>query len=114
MRLLTEPNIHITVRVMRLQGVKDCAEGDWEWTGEFEPTTCHVEGRWLQVLDPGIAYSSRPSKDRMPTYCFHTYELISIASLLFGNLHDEIDNLPNILWTDTFPYRTSAGALIRV
>jgi hypothetical protein len=108
-RLLSEPNVRATVRSMCLKSLKDCADGDWEWTGAFEPVTCHVEGRMLQVVDPSLTHSSRPSKDNMPTYCFHSYELVSIAAVLFGNLRGEIDNLPKVPWTDTFPYRSSAG-----
>jgi hypothetical protein len=50
-RLLSEPNVRVMVHIMHLAGLKDRDEGDWEWTGGFESTTCCVEGRWLQLLD---------------------------------------------------------------
>jgi hypothetical protein len=108
-RLLTEPNIRLTTRIMHLATLSGHDQGDWEWTGQFKRSTCDLEGRSIQLLDPTIIRSTRPGRDQMPTYGFQSAELIAIAAVLYGNVRSEIDTLPSVPWCEIFPYRTPDG-----
>lgn len=95
---------------MRLRSrVKANADGDWEWFQGFEPSKFEVEGRWLQLLNPDVTQSTASGREGSPGFLFHSSELMAVACLLYGNLHTLNDRLPNVSWTETFPYRNSKG-----
>jgi hypothetical protein len=86
--LLTEPNVHIKVQIMRIvpvmQGDKS-VDGDWEWTGRFEhlaraTSVCEVEGQWLQFLNPVVAPPTQAGASSITTYCFLSVELVAVAN----------------------------------
>ena len=108
-RLLAEPNIRLTTRIMELACLSGNEEGDWEWTGQFARSTCDVDGHSVQLIDPAVIHSTRPGRDQMPTYCFQSNELLAIAATLYGNTRSEIDTIPCVSWCETFPYRLPNG-----
>jgi hypothetical protein len=116
-RLFSEPNVKLKVQIMRLVALKETGqivEGDWEWTGQFERlagsnSICSVESRWVQLLDPSVISSARDGKDGMMTYAFQSQELMAITALLYNVVQAEVDSLPCVPWSDTFPYRTLSG-----
>jgi hypothetical protein len=109
-RLLTEPNVRVVVRVMRLRPrVIVGPEGDWEWFGWFESSSHEVDGGWLQLLDPDVIKSSRVGREDTLGYVFKSSELLTIALLLFGNFRSEADRFLTVTWSRDFPYRNSAG-----
>jgi hypothetical protein len=110
-RLLAEPNIHLTMRIMELAYLSGNEKGDWEWTGQFTRSTCDVDGHSVQLIDPTVIHSTRPGRDQMPTYCFQSSELLAIAAALYGNTRSDIDTIPSVSWCETFPYRLPNGKL---
>jgi hypothetical protein len=112
-QLLAEPNIRLTAQIMQLSCLSGNDEGDWEWTGQYKRYTCDLEGRSIQLLDPAIIRSTRLGHDQMPTYCFQSGELVTIAAVLYGNMRSEVDALPCVPWCEAFPYRMPNGAVLR-
>lgn len=112
-RLLGDPNVRTTARIMCLSsrsGTPD-NDGEWEWFGPFEKTTIEVEGRWLQPLNPAIIRSTRTGSDdvAVPGYAFDSGNLIDIATTLYGNLKKDLDRMPSVPWSESFPYRLPNG-----
>lgn len=110
-RLLAEPNVRLTTRIMELACLSGNEEGDWEWTGQFKRSTCDINGHSVQLINPTIIHSTRPGRDQMPTYCFRSSELLVIAAVLYGNIHSEINTVPCVSWCEIFPYRLLNGKL---
>jgi|SRR5882762_89043 hypothetical protein len=88
---------------------------DWEWTGRFKSlagtnSTFKISGVWIQLLNPKVLPPTRPNTDaNLTTYHFLSIELVAIADLLHEQLEEQFDRLPNITWSDTYPYCTSKG-----
>jgi hypothetical protein len=116
-RLLDQSStLRIKVQVMRLGPVQQDgnSEGDWEWIGRFETlpgttSTCNVEGGWLQLVNPTVVPPTRPGNTSLTTYQFKSSEVVAIANLLYERLKTELDHLPSIPLSNTFPYRTNDG-----
>lgn len=109
-RLLTEPNIRVTVQIchLRARAIPD-DKGDWEWYKGFEKVSLEVEGCWLQLLNPEVIYPSQGQQEALPRYAFNSSELVAIACLLYGKFCSDADRFPSCAWTDRFPYRTQDG-----
>lgn len=100
--LLTEPNIQLMMQIMQLGSLpshklthcdNQCGR---EWTGWHERLICDLEGRLIQLLDPTIICFTHPGHNQMPTYGFQSAELITIAAVLFRNMHFKIDTLSSV------------------
>jgi hypothetical protein len=111
-RLLSEPNIRLTTRIMELACISGNEEGDWEWTGQFTRSTCDIDGHSVQLIDPAVIHSTRLGRDQMPTYCFKSSELIAIAAALYGSTRSDVDTISSVSWSETFPYRLPNGELL--
>jgi hypothetical protein len=94
---------------MQLASLSGHDKGDWEWTGQFKRSTCDLEDRSIQLLDPTILYSTHAGRDQMPTYGFQSAEMTAISVVLYGNIRSEIDSLPSVPWCKMFPYRMPNG-----
>lgn len=75
------------MQLVTLLGHDQC---DWEWTGQFERSTCDLEGRSVQLLDPTVIHFTRPGHDQIPTYGFQSAELIAIAAIIYGNIYSKL------------------------
>jgi len=114
--LLHEPNVSVHGQIMKI-ALRDCSqqpEGpDWEWIGSFENHSSfrEAEGRWFDVVDPVIESASRGRNVGTPTYIFRTSELRATAAHLFERVKTDINRLPEVVPSDSFPYRAEGGEL---
>ena len=116
-RLLSEPNVRVKVQIISIAPVVEGSEnedGDWEWTGHFEKlsgqnSTCEIDGRWIELLNPAAVPPTRLGNKAKTTYRFNSAETVAVTSLLYQKLQNDTDRLPNIGWTTSFPYRTWKG-----
>ncbi|KAF7968709.1 hypothetical protein HWV62_29672 [Athelia sp. TMB] len=110
-RLVAEPHVRFTVRIMQLNArVAEDNEGDWESTGRCDTGSHEVDGQHLQLINPTVLPPTRAGQT-MPYYSMHSAELINIACLMFGRLQSQADRFPEVRWTDTFPYRAPNGSV---
>jgi hypothetical protein len=115
-RYLHEPNVRLSGQIMRLALVTtnptDAADKpDWEWNGAFEPRSAfqNIEGRWVEVINPVIRRAATGSMNGKDTYAFRTADLRDMAALLYEHVGNDIQRLPQIAQTASFPYRSELG-----
>jgi len=112
--LLHEPNVSIHCQIMKI-ALRDCSqqpEGpDWEWIGSFESNSsfCNVEGHRVDIVDPVIEPASRGRNVGTPTYVFRTSELRATAGYLLERVKSDVKQLPEVVASDSFPYRAEGG-----
>lgn len=114
---VNEPNIRIRVQIMCLRLVPfegHPEQGDWEWTGRsalLAPAryVSDIEGRWFRPYNASVAISSREKTIGDTTYRFSSKELVVAGAFLFAQIHEDIDRLPNVTESPSFPYITSSG-----
>lgn len=110
---LHEPNVRVRGQVMGIapRVSSDEAESEsWESTRLFEPGggnwgLRNIEGRWLDVVDPAVLPRTQGANIGSATYVFRATELRATAAVLYERLRSDLHRLPQILTTDTFPYR---------
>jgi len=113
-KYLHEPNVHINGQIMKL-ALLDASHQpdgpDWEWNGAFEARSIfqHAEGNWFELINPVIQLASRGRNVGSDTYAFQTAELRAFAALLYERVGQDLDRLPEIPQTPSFPYRSAEG-----
>ena len=116
---LSHPDTRVKLQLMQFVPVftgTESDDSDWEWNGCFElsgsgnTSFFEVEGRYVQALNPAIALRSRLGQNRVSmTYRLLSQNLMVIAEILYRTCQSDLDQIPNVTWTSTFPYRTSNG-----
>ncbi|KAJ6550561.1 hypothetical protein B0H10DRAFT_2379639 [Mycena sp. CBHHK59/15] len=122
-RLLGEPNVRAKVQIMELVPAhtppRDGSDGgEWEWSGKFITSTgtskfTEVDGSLLQLLDPAVLPASNPSQKGISTYHFKSLELVAIAASMELATRS-MRKLPEIVFSATFPYRTSSESFCSI
>ena len=118
---LHEPNVRIHGQVMKLSlcDISHQPDGpDWEWNGAFErrSTFQNAEGQWIDLIDPEVQRASRGRNVGSDTYAFRSTELRAMAAMIYQHISNNVSRLPEIMQTETFPYRSAEGefALVTV
>ena len=111
---LHEPNIRIHGQIMKLSlcDVSHQPDGpDWEWNGAFERRSAfqHAEGQWIDLIDPEVQRASRGRNVGSDTYAFRSTELRAMAAMIYQRISNDVSRLPEIMQTETFPYRSAEG-----
>ena len=105
LRLLSKPNVQVTVKVLSLKPSNDeDSQGDWHWFVGFEKSTIELPGQSLQLINPDVLPPMPLKNCLVPGFVFQTSELITIGSAQYLRHADELDCLLSVSWTDTFPY----------
>jgi hypothetical protein len=122
-RYLHESNVRLSGQIMRLalvtssdsENITDPEnEPDWEWNGAFEPRSAfqNAEGRWVEAINPIIRRAEKGLMNGKDTYAFRTADLRDIAALLYARVGNDIQRLPQIAQTASFPYRSELGMFL--
>ncbi|PPQ86817.1 hypothetical protein CVT26_000971 [Gymnopilus dilepis] len=96
-----------------LRDTSQQADGpDWEWIGTFEDQGSfrEADGRCFELIDPVLLPASRGRNAGSKTYTFRTSELRGLAALVHERVRNDVHELPLVTLSDTFPYRSPAGA----
>lgn len=113
--LIHEPNVRIKVQIMCLRLLlPDGNPEDWEWTGRAAPIkamqyTCDIEGKCFQAYNAVVTSTQTPGNPLEATYRFTTSEMVAAGAFLYGRLHTDLDRLPKVTESGSFPYTTSSG-----
>lgn len=109
----------LTYQIMKLvpMNATGTSESDWCWTQEYEhksSTPSHeAPARFVQCINPEVVLSHLIENTRLQgiqsTYTFKSNELRGIAAGMFQQLANELPNLPQASFTDSFPYRSPSG-----
>lgn len=111
---LHEPNVRIHGQIMKLSlcDISHQPDGpDWEWNGAFEHRSAfqNAEGQWIDLIDPEVQRASRGRNIGSDTYAFRSTELRAMAAMIYQRISNDVSRLPEIMQTETFPYRSAEG-----
>jgi hypothetical protein len=109
----------VTFQIMKLfpMNATGASESDWYWTQEYEHksnTSSHeAPARFIQCINPEVVpahlIEHTTLQGMQSTYTFKSNELRGIAAGMFQQLANELPNIPQASFTDSFPYRSTSG-----
>lgn len=114
-----DSSAQVTYQIMRLcpTSATIANMSDWYWTQEYEHKSGlpshEIPARFVQCINPEIvplnSIENTTLQGIQSTYIFKSADLQGIAAGMFQQLANELPNLPQASFTDSFPYRSQSG-----